>query len=69
MPIMRKYENYTQQVMPKKLFGWEDGKFEQDYLEWLERAWEKWKGQGQATIWDDEEDANEFVRTQTLRGG
>jgi hypothetical protein len=44
MPIMRKYENYTQQVTPKKLFGWEDGKFERDYLERLEQAWGKWKG-------------------------
>jgi hypothetical protein len=28
----------------KILFGWDDKKFDQEYLEKLERNWEKWKG-------------------------
>ena len=48
MPITKKYENYIHPIVLKKLFGWEDGKFEQDYLERLEQAWEKWKGCGKA---------------------
>ena len=30
----------------KLLFGWEDGKFEREYLAKLERAWAKWKHRG-----------------------
>ena len=53
----------------KRLFRWQDGKFEPDDLERLEKAWEWWKGKEFATIWDEEDDANEFVRTQILKGG
>ena len=42
----------------KTLFSWQDGKFELDDLEWMERAWEQWKGRGQATVWDDEDKAD-----------
>ena len=54
--------------MLKRLFGWQDGKFEPDDLERLERAWERWKGKDFATVWDEDDD-EEFVRTQTLKGG
>jgi len=30
--------------MAKILYGWDDGKFENEYLKKLERNWEKWKG-------------------------
>ena len=33
MPRTKKYENYTKPDVPQSLFGWEDGKFECDYLE------------------------------------
>jgi len=26
------------------LYGWDDGRFEKEYLEKLERNWRKWKG-------------------------
>ena len=66
--IPRRKED-TQPMELKKLFGWQDGKFELDYLEWLGRAWERWKGRGQATVWDDKDNTEEFVRTQILNGG
>jgi len=28
----------------KVLYGWDDGRFEKEYLEKLERSWRKWKG-------------------------
>ena len=68
MPMTRKYENFTNLDVPRKLYGWEDGKFGRDWLEWLEKAWEKWRGPSYAMQWDDEED-NKFSRTKILRGG
>ena len=58
----------TQLKVPKKLFRWQDGKFEPNDLEQLEKAWERWKGKDFAMIWD-EEDNEEFVRTQILKRG
>jgi len=29
--------------MAKMLYGWNDGKFEKEYLKKLERNWQKWK--------------------------
>ena len=66
--IVEKLEEKTQPKAPKRLFGWQDGKFEPDDLERLERAWERWKGKDFATVWDEDDD-EEFVRTQTLKGG
>ena len=66
--IIEKQEEDTQPRVPKRLFGWQDGKFEPDDLERLERAWERWKGKDFATVWDEDDD-EEFVRTQTLKGG
>ena len=54
--------------MPKRLFEWQDGKFEPNDLERLEKAWERWKGKNFAMVWDEDDD-EEFVRTQTLKGG
>ena len=64
MPRVHKYENLTEIDIPKSLYGWEDGKFERDYLQKLEKAWEKWKGRGQTIQdWEDEDNKNEFMRT------
>ena len=65
---MEEKRTNTQLKVPKRLFGWQDGKFELDDLEQLEKAWERWKGKDFTTVWDEEDDA-EFVRTQTLKGG
>ncbi|PFH44945.1 hypothetical protein AMATHDRAFT_123521, partial [Amanita thiersii Skay4041] len=37
------YTNFTTPNTSKKLFGWEDGKFNREYLERLERNWRQWK--------------------------
>jgi len=29
--------------MAKMLYGWDDGKFEEEYLRKLEKNWQKWK--------------------------
>ena len=29
--------------MAKKLYGWDNGKFDQEYLKKLERNWRRWK--------------------------
>ncbi|PFH45102.1 hypothetical protein AMATHDRAFT_127174, partial [Amanita thiersii Skay4041] len=39
----RTYKNLTTPKTPRKLFGWEDGKFDREYLEKLERNWRMWK--------------------------
>ena len=65
--IVEKLEEDTQPKVLKRLFRWQDGKFEPDDLERLERAWERWKGKNFATVWDEDDD-EEFVRTQTLKG-
>ena len=66
--IMERIRNGTQPMALKKLFGWQDGRFEPDDLEQLEKAWEGWKGKDFATVWDEDDD-EEFARTQTLKGG
>ena len=66
--VIERTKKDTQLVAPKRLFGWQDGKFEPDDLERLEKAWERWKGKDFATVWDEDDD-EEFVRTQTLKGG
>ena len=58
----------TQLRVPKNLFRWQDVRFEPNDLERLEKAWERWKGKDFATIWDEEND-EEFVRTQILKRG
>ena len=64
MPKIQKYENLTEIDVPKSLFGWEDGKFERDYLDRLEKAWERWKGRGHTIQeWEEEEDDIKFTRT------
>ena len=64
MPKVQEYENLTEINVPKSLFRWEDGKFERDYLDRLEKAWERWKGRGHTIQeWEEEEDNVEFMRT------
>ena len=65
---MEKMKDDTQPMVLKRLFRWQDGKFELDNLGRLERAWERWKGKNFTTVWDEDDD-EEFVRTQTLKGG
>ena len=65
---MEKMKGDTQPKVPKRLFGWQDGKFEPHDLERREKAWERWKGKDFAMIWDEEDD-EEFVRTQILKRG
>ena len=36
MELLEKY-------IAKLLYGWNDGKFEKEYLKKLERNWQKWK--------------------------
>ena len=38
--MVEKIKGDTQPKEPKRLFGWQDGKFEPDDLEQLEKAWE-----------------------------
>ena len=59
----QRYENFTKPDVPKTLYGWEDGKFEREYLEKLERQWQRWKQRG---LLDNE---SKFARTQTLQRG
>jgi len=33
----------SEKFMAKMLYGWDDGKFEEEYLRKLERNWQKWK--------------------------
>ena len=66
--VIERTKKGTQPTAPKRLFGWQDGKFEPNDLERLEKAWERWKGKNFATEWDEDDD-EEFVRTQTLKGG
>jgi len=41
-------KNIRREELPKKytakmLYGWDNGKFEKEYLRKLERNWQKWK--------------------------
>ena len=45
------------------LFGWDDNKFEDEYLKKLERSWARWKGR---EIGEGEASSS---RVETLRGG
>jgi len=45
---MAKEKNFRKRELPgkymvKMLYGWDDGKFEKEYLRKLERNWQKWK--------------------------
>ena len=59
----QRFENFTKPDIPKTLYGWEDGKFKWEYLEKLERQWQRWKQQG---LLDDD---SKFGRMQTLQRG
>jgi len=41
-------QDFKRRVLPEKfiarmLYGWDDGKFEKEYLKKLERNWRRWK--------------------------
>ena len=38
-----KREKLSGKYTAKTLYGWDDGKFEKEYLRKLERNWQKWK--------------------------
>ena len=48
------------------LYGWDNGKFENEYLKKLERNWNKWKGKNR-TRWEDE--VRSSFRSGNLEGG
>ena len=50
--------------MAKRLYDWDDGRFENKYLSKLERNWKRWK-RNNKMIW--EEEASSF-RVGTLKG-
>jgi hypothetical protein len=50
----KRYENFTKPDVLKRLFGREDGKFNKDYLENMERRWKKWKGAQGIMEYEDE---------------
>jgi len=50
--------------MVKILFGWDDKKFDNEYLKKLERNWARWKGKE-----IKEGEAKSSSRVGTLRGG
>ena len=60
------YQNYTEVKPSKRLFGWEDGKFDQEYLERVERKWNQLVRDRRNRPKD--EDEHLFVRTRTLEG-
>ena len=71
--------------MAKLLYGWDDRKFEEEYLSKLEKNWKKWKGDRQINesehlrrVEENMEEENEkirkrdwrsFSRGETLKGG
>ena len=71
--------------MAKLLYGWDDRKFEKEYLSKLEKNWKKWKGDRQINesehlrrVEENMEEENEkirkrdwrsFSRGETLKGG
>jgi len=45
---MAEEKNFRREELPgnfmaKMLYGWDNGKFEEEYLRKLERNWQKWK--------------------------
>jgi hypothetical protein len=53
------YENLTQAPVRKTLFGWEDGKFDKEYLENMHRRWDQWRRNRSEIDWDDDEDSRD----------
>jgi len=41
--FFQRYHNHTEPMITKKLFGWEDGKFDKDYLRNMNKRWAEWK--------------------------
>ena len=62
--------------MAKLLYGWNDRKFEEEYLKKLEKNWKKWKGDRQIDesghlkmIEEKMEKENEKIRGRDWRTG
>ena len=51
----------------RMLYGWDDGKFEDEYLRKLERNWRNWKGKDRMVGQKDE--PTRFSRSRNLEGG
>ena len=69
---MELLEKYT----VKLLYGWDDRKFEEEYLTKLERNWKKWKGDRQIDeseylkrVEEKMEEENEKMRERDWRTG
>jgi len=41
--FFQRYHNHTDLIVLKKLFGWEDRKFDKDYLRNMNKRWAEWK--------------------------
>ncbi len=57
--------NYMTPMIPKKLFGWEDSKFDREYLENMNQRWANWKRDCSTIKWEEEDDS----RDENLRKG
>jgi len=56
-------EELLEQFIAKKLFGWSDKQYDQEYWRRLERNWKRWKGgqmRGQRTIETIKEEEEEI---------
>jgi len=42
--IKEEHGGMLERFTAKMLYGWDDGKFDREYLKRLERNWRKWKG-------------------------
>jgi len=63
-----------EKYMAKLLYGWDERKFEEEYLDKLERNWKKWKKDRQIdesehlkTIEEKIEEENEKIRRRDWR--
>jgi len=61
-------EEFKRSELPEKytvriLFGWDNNKFEDEYLKKLEKNWARWKGK------EIREGEASFSKGRTLRGG
>jgi hypothetical protein len=65
----KRYENKTRQYVPKTLYGWEDGIFEQEFGNGLEEKWKKWRRARKEVESEKNNDDWMFARTRTLRRG
>ncbi len=41
--FFQRYHNHMEPMISKKLFRWEDGKFDKEYLRNMNKRWAEWK--------------------------